>query len=132
MRNRLLQLVCLLAFAAIALPGHAGLHLAMGVEHQHASQTNQSVGKSEHSIKHARCKHHYHDTEQSPGPISVPESQDDDCPICDFFAQPLIFAVAAQELSLAMERADAPLADEVVCDISELGTPPARGPPCRG
>ncbi len=118
----------MLAFAAFALPGHAGLHWALGVEHQHSSKSSVGVGKSEHSIKHARCKHHHH-AEQSQGPISVPESHDDYCRLCDFFAQPLICTVAAPELSVATERVAPPLADEVVGDIAELGTPPARGPP---
>lgn len=130
MRNRLLQLVVLMAFAATALPGSVGLHWLLGHEHQHHRHQSPSVTKETAKVhKHAGCKHHHHHVADEPQPTELPSHPSDDCSICDFYSQPLSEVVTIFEVSVELAPVAAPLAVEAVASSDSLVAPPARGPP---
>ncbi len=129
MRHRLLQLACLLIFGATSLPGSAGLHWLLGLEHHHAQQATAAVQKSVEAHQHAGCKHHHHHASDESLPTHDSRHSSDDCSLCDFFSRPLSNAVAMFEVSVDVAPISVPLATEVVLSVDPLATPPARGPP---
>lgn len=130
MRNRLLQVVCLLAFAVTALPGQVALHWALGLEHHHhAQQSTKSSAASRVVHKHAHCKHHHHQSSSDSTPTDDSFPTEHGCSICDFYSQPMSDALAPFELSISLASDTTPLAVEVVRAFDPLAIPPARGPP---
>gem|GEM_PF-2908738 len=130
MRHRLLQVVCLLAFAVTALPGQVALHWALGLEHHHHAQHVVSSTKASSAVhKHAHCKHHHRQSSSDSTPTDDSFPTEHGCSICDFYSQPMSDAFAPFELSIALVTGTAPLAVEVVRALDPLATPPARGPP---
>ena len=129
MRNKLLQFVCLVLFAAISLPGHAGLHALLGLSHSHQHHSHKPAAKV--AAEHKHCSHHHahkshaHDQQESdPSPID-----EEDCPVCDWFAQTWSADLPEPVLARFEQHFSRPLALEVVVVAVTLGTPPARGPP---
>ena len=131
-RNKLLSCVCLVLFAAIALPGHAGLHALLGLSHSH-SHPNHSHQSAAKVTEHKHCSHRHQHTHQSQTPEqqrSEPSPIDeDDCPICEWFAQTWSADLPERVLAQVEQHFARPLALEVVVVAVTLGTPPARGPP---
>ncbi len=128
-RNKLLQFVCLVLFAAIALPGHAGLHALLGLTHSHHSHQPAT-----HVAEHKHCSHHHHQHahksqageqhDSEPSPID-----EEDCPVCEWFAQSWSADLPEPVLVRMEQHVSRPLALEVVDAAMTLGTHPARGPP---